>query len=65
LIDGLGTYSSLVVTSDDAPATITEGASAITITVTVTLTEPADATEYGAIAGQDITFDVTFAVDPQ
>jgi len=65
LINSSGTYSALVVTTDDAPATITEGAAAITITITLTLTEPADATAYAAIAGQNITFDVTFAVVPQ
>ena len=36
-----------------------------TVTVTVTLGEPADATEYAAVAGKDITFDLTFtAADP-
>lgn len=49
--------------SDDAPATITLGATGVTVTVTVVFdVEPADATEYAKIAGQNFTFDVTFTV---
>jgi hypothetical protein len=36
----------------------------VSVLITVTLTEPNDATEYAAVAGKDITFDVTFTVTP-
>ncbi len=41
---------------------VTVNGSAVNVVLTVTLGEPADSTDYALIAGQDITFDVNFAV---
>lgn len=54
-INGATTYASLVDITINAPATITDTAA---FTVTVTLTEPANQTEYDAIYGQTVTFDL-------
>ena len=57
-IDGSSDYASLVNISISNPGTIQN--SAVEVVITVTLTEPANQTEYNAIAGKAITFDVTF-----
>ena len=54
-INGSTTYANLVNIAISAPATITDSAAII---VTVTLTEPATQTEYEAIFGQTVTFDL-------
>jgi len=61
-INGSATYASLVNTSISNPGSITLDGSAVNVEITVTLTEPSNQTEYDAVAGQAITFDVTFTV---
>lgn len=75
LINGVSTYSSLVNITYQIGGTVTGstfnggGSTSITsdgddviVYVKVTLTEPANQTEYAAIAGQAITFTGTFTV---
>ena len=45
-----------------APATLTEGAAAVTVTIVVTLNAPANQTDYNNIINDAVTFDVTFTV---
>lgn len=66
LIGGAATYSSLVnITVLPTSTNITLNDGAVSITITVTLTEPADKTEYDAVAGKTIKFDLTFTVTPK
>jgi len=75
LIDGLATYAGSVnisyqiggtVTGStfnaDGSTDITLNGDSVTVFVLVTLDEPADITEYTAVAGADITFTGTFTV---
>ncbi len=77
-IDALSTYASLVTTSVQIGGTVTgatlngDGSTAIladgsdvSVFVKVVLAEPANRTEYLAVAGKDITFTATFTVTPQ
>lgn len=60
LIGGDGTYASLVHVSISYDAQTLNADDDVIVTITVTLDEPADSTAYAAVAGQDITFDMTF-----
>lgn len=76
-IDNATTYASLVTTSFQIGGTVTgatfnadgstqilaDGAD-VTVFVKVVLAEPANRTEYLAVAGKDITFTATFTVTP-
>lgn len=64
LVDGgADTYSLVsVVPSITSQAGVVRG-STTEVTVTVTLGLPGDATEYAAVAGKAITFDVNFLID--
>jgi len=63
-IGGATTYSGLVVVTPTTPGTVLLDGTATDVIFTVTLTEPANVTAYTAIAGTDITFDITFTVTP-
>lgn len=59
LVDGVADTYDLVNISLSYTATIAVDGTQ-TVTITVTLDEPANQTEYDAVAGLDITFDLTF-----
>ncbi len=61
LIGGSATYADSVNIVVGGATAVTVNGSSVTVTITVTLDEPANATEYAAVAGAAITFDVTFA----
>lgn len=65
LVDGVANPSGLISVTPDAanPTTIALNGT-VTFTFTVTMTEPANASEYAAVAGLPITFNVTFDVIP-
>lgn len=64
-VGGVANPSGLIIVTPAAsnPTTIALGAT-VNFTFTVTMTEPADKAEYDAVAGKDITFNVTFEVTP-
>jgi len=64
-IDNATTYAGLAnVNITTNPGTVTLDGDVVDVIVTVTLTEPNNQTEYTAVAGKDITFDITFTVTP-
>ena len=52
----------VITPGDESQAVVLNDAGTYTVTVTVTLKEPANQTEYAAVAGLDITFNVSFTV---
>ena len=57
-------YTLITVTPGTNPTTIAHEGTAV-FTFVVTMNEPANVTEYNAVASETITFDLTFTVTPQ
>lgn len=63
LVGGVENPYGLIQVSLTNPGTVTQG-SATTLTFEVTMTEPASQAQYTAVAGKEITFTLTFAINP-
>ena len=65
LIDGDSTHAGLVnIDINISTINIVVNGDSVTVTIIVTLTEPSNQSEYEAIAGKNITFDLLFSIDP-